>query len=183
MVGDQGAAQQELPETDTVALEYRPTVEDLAAALRARRGVSRASRRQWWVLGALAVLFALQIAAHIAGGAAAPLPPLVGLFVYGLVVAITPRLQARQLYRFAERQGQFRATVTDAGVTVTTDDTTTSVNWAAYPRYRETANLFVLLSSDKNAIGFAALPKRGAAQARSDVTRLRAILDRNLTRV
>jgi len=183
VVGDQGAPQRELAEMDTVELEYRPTVEDLAAALRARRGVSSASRRQWWVFGALTVLFAVQIAVLLAGASAAPLPPLFGVFVYGLMIAITPRLQARQLYRLAERQGTFRATVTDAGVTVTTDNTTTSVNWVAQPRYRETADLFVLLSSDKNAIGFTVLPKRAAAHARSDVTRLRAILDRNLTRV
>jgi hypothetical protein len=182
VVEDQGAGQQELQGADTVGLEYRPTVGDFASAFRARRGVSRASRRQFWILGCFAVLFALQMAAHLTGGEAAPFPLFVGMSVYGFLILLTPWLQARQFHRFAERMGTFRVTVTESGVTVTSDNTTASVNWAAQSRYRETADVFVMFSPDKNAIAFTVLPKRAVA-APADVDRLRTILDRNLSRV
>jgi len=184
VVADQGGQQQEVRErgADAVELEYRPTVGDLTSALRARRGVSKAGRRQWWVLGAFVVLFALQIASLIAGRTAAPAPPLIGMFVYLFLIVLSPWLQARQVYRFAELQGTFRATVTDAGVVMATDNTTTSVNWVAQPRYRETRDAFVMLSPDKNAVGFTVLPKR-AVRSPGDVGRLRDVLDRNTTRV
>ncbi|WP_406329791.1 YcxB family protein [Streptomyces sp. NBC_00203] len=182
MVEDQGAGQQELRGADAVGLEYRPTVGDFASALRARRGVSRASRRQFWILGCFAVLLALQIAVQMSGGKAAPFPLYIGIFVYGILILLTPWLQARQFHRFAERLGTFRVTVTDTGVTVISDNTTASVNWSAQPRYRETADVFVMLSPDKNAVAFTMLPKRALA-APADVDRLRTLLDRNLTRV
>jgi hypothetical protein len=72
--------------------------------------------------------------------------------------------------------------VTEGGVTVATDNSTASVNWAAQPRYRETARVFVLLSDDKNATGFTMLPKSSLTDP-ADVDRLRAILDRHLSRV
>jgi hypothetical protein len=81
-----------------------------------------------------------------------------------------------------ERQGTFRVTVTDAGLTLATDNSTTTLNWVAQPRYRETKDVFVMVSPDKKAVGFTVLPKR-ALRTPEDVDRLRAILDRNLTRV
>lgn len=107
---------------------------------------------------------------------------LIWMFFCVLLVAFMPRLVARQFQRLAERQGTFRVTVTDAGVTVTTDNSTTALNWVAQPRYREAADVFVMISPDKNASCFTVLPKR-AVRAPGDVDRLRAILDRNATRV
>ncbi|WP_405879642.1 hypothetical protein OG747_13960 [Streptomyces sp. NBC_01384] len=164
-----------------VELEYGPAVGDYASALRARRHVSRSSRVQLWVFGFLAVFVALEAVVGLAGQDV-PVFPLVLMVSTGLLIQFTPWLQARAVYRLAERQGVFRVTVTDAGVSVATDNTTASVNWVAQPRYRETAEVFVLLSADKNAVGFTVLPKR-AVQHPADVDRLRAILDRNLTRV
>ncbi|MFD5516632.1 YcxB family protein [Streptomyces sp. NPDC127066] len=195
MVEGQGAAQQqessgkqqESPEQpqgageDVVELEYRPTVGDLSSALRARRGVSKAGRRQFWVLGGAAVVVALEVALKLAGQDASGLP-VIWLVVFASLLVLSPWLQARQFQRLAERQGAFRVTVTDAGVTVVTDNSSTVLNWVAQPRYRETKDAFVMISSDKNAVGFTMLPKR-AVRAPEDVDRLRAILDRNLTRV
>ncbi|MFF3888837.1 YcxB family protein [Streptomyces sp. NPDC001914] len=188
MVEDQGAAQQQElsgeqpqgPGADLVELEYRPTVGDLSSALRARRGVSKAGRRQFWVLGGAAVVVAVEVALKLAGQDASTLP-VIWLVVFGSLLALSPWLQARQFHRLAERQGTFRVAVTDAGVTVATDNSTTVLNWVAQPRYRETQDAFVMISSDKNAVGFTVLPKR-AVRTPEDVDRLRAILDRNLTR-
>ncbi|MET8407212.1 YcxB family protein [Streptomyces sp. NPDC005195] len=188
MVEDQGIARQrESPEqspeygVDAVELEYRPTVGDLSSALRARRGVSRAGRRQYWVLGGAAVVVALDAALAVAGQDAS-VYPVIWLVAFAPLTLLSPWLMARQFHRLAERQGTFRVTVTDAGVTVRTDNSTTALNWVAQPRYREAADIFVMISPDKNAVGFTMLPKR-AVRAPEDVDRLRAILDRNLTRV
>lgn len=73
-------------------------------------------------------------------------------------------------------------TVTDAGVTVATDDSSTSLNWTVQPRYRETVDGFYMFSPEKNALNFTLLPKRGLRDP-ADVDRLRAILDAHLSRV
>ncbi|MFE2691812.1 hypothetical protein [Streptomyces mirabilis] len=186
MVEGQGAAQQQELQgqgygADAVELEYRPTVGDFTPALRARRGVSKAGRRQFWLLGGVTVLVALEGALALAGENVSVLP-LIWLLVFAPLMLLTPWLQARQVQRFAECQGTFRVTVTDVVLTVTTDNATVALNWVAQPRYRETTGAFVMLSPDKNAVGFTVLPKR-AARTPADVERLRAILDRNLTRV
>ncbi|MFI0962002.1 hypothetical protein ACH4S8_11445 [Streptomyces sp. NPDC021080] len=188
MVEGQGAAQQqESPEqpqergADAVELEYRPVVADFTSALRARRGVSKAGRRQYWVFGGVAVVAVVQIAEALAGrGGSLFLGVWLAIFVP--LMLLSPWLMARQFQRLAERQGTFRVTVTDAGLTLATDNSTTVLNWVAQPRYRETKDVFVMLSPDKNATGFTTLPKR-AVRASEDVDRLRALLDRNLTRV
>ncbi|MFF3409059.1 hypothetical protein ACFYW8_23195 [Streptomyces sp. NPDC002742] len=188
MVEDQGAAQQqESPEqpqgheADVVELEYRPTIGDLTSALKARRGVSKAGRRQYWALGAMAVVAVLQGAEALTGHGGS-LFVAVWLAVCVPLILLTPWLTARQFLRLAERQGTFRVTVTNTGVTVTTDNSTTALNWTVQPRYREAKDVFVMISPDKNAVGFTVLPKR-AVRAPEDVDRLRAILDRNTTRV
>lgn len=188
MIEHQGAAQQhqsagppQQHTADTVELEYRPTAVDFASALRARRGVSKAGRRQFWILGCVAVLVALEGALALSGQDASPALA-IAFVVCAPLIVLTPWLQARQVQRLAERQGVFRVSVTDAGVTVRTDNSTTTLNWAIQPRYRETTDAFVMLSPDKNAVGFTMLPKR-AAHTPEDVDRLRAILDRHLTRV
>ncbi|MDO0915120.1 YcxB family protein [Streptomyces sp. DT2A-34] len=164
-----------------VELVYRPTMADLTSALRARMRASRSGRMQRWLPGVLAVLAALQGVVMIAGGSGS-----VTFVVWALVAAVLlvlmPRFQARQLYRLAERQGTCRSVVSDSGVSVATDHTTTTVDWAVQPRFAETPDLFVLLSGDRNAVAVTVLPKRGI-QDPADADRLREILDRNLTRV
>lgn len=188
MVEGQGAAQQqESPEqpqgagADVVELEYRPVVADFTSALRARKGVGKAGPRQYWAIGGAVVVAAVQIA-EVLTGHGGSLFLGVWLAVFVPLYLLSPWLLARQFQRLAERQGTFRVTVTDAGVTVAMDNSSTALNWAAQPRYRETKDVFVTLSPDKNASSFTVLPKR-AVRTPEDVDRLRAVLDRNLTRV
>ncbi|MFJ3716464.1 YcxB family protein [Streptomyces sp. NPDC090057] len=166
---------------DAVELTYRPVVEDFTSALRARLRLSGRGRFQLWgpyVLGLLLVAEVIAVAAGADGVAPAPMA---GLALGAVVMALAPWLQARQFVRLTERQGVFRTTVTDSGVTVATDTSTASITWAAQPRYAETARGFVLFSADKNATGFTMLPKHGLP-APADADRLRTILDRHLTR-
>nr|WSY55068.1 YcxB family protein [Streptomyces sp. NBC_00886] len=167
-----------------VELEYRPTVEDFAAALRARRSMLPSTRRQYWLLGIAAFFAVMSIVTKLTKGGAIsiPVPVIVGVCAVLLVLVFLPRFQARQFQRLAEPRGVFRVTVTDAGVSVATDDASTSLNWTVQPRYRETADGFYMFSPGKNALSFTVLPKR-ALQDPADVDRLRAILDAHLSRV
>ncbi|MDV5145558.1 YcxB family protein [Streptomyces sp. SBC-4] len=63
----------------------------------------------------------------------------------------------------------------------TCQDAETTIRWALLPRYVETPRLFVLLTAKQSGTGFAYLPKRGLADP-ADADRLRAILDRNITK-
>lgn len=126
------------------------------------------------------------VAGALSEGGTMTVPLAVGVSVSVLLMALQPRFQAwfvaRRLYGYVKRHGTYRVTVTDAGVSATTDNSTTSVNWTAQPRYLETADAFYTFSGDKNAVGFNVLPKR-AVRDPADVDRLRTLLDRNLTRV
>ncbi|WP_405712454.1 MULTISPECIES: YcxB family protein [unclassified Streptomyces] len=165
-----------------VELEYQPTTADFAEALNARAKISTSGRRQRKLLilmPALAVLMGITIAR---GGHGPGAPVWVGLVFVMLGVVLTPWLQGRQLYRFAARQGTCRTVVRETGIEVATDHSTTTVNWAMVPRYRETPQLFVLFSGDKQATGVTMLPKRGVRQP-DDLDRLRDVLDRNVQRL
>ncbi|MFD0506403.1 YcxB family protein [Streptomyces chiangmaiensis] len=166
---------------DVVELVYKPVARDYATALRARAGASRAGKLR--KVAFVCVLFALFMETLLALTGSHVDRGLVGWMALVVVLLLLqPWMQGRQLFRFAQRQGTFRASVADTGLTVTTDNSTVNVNWTMQPRYRETPGLFVLLSADKNATGLTILPKRGA-QHPADVDRLRAILDQHLTRV
>ncbi|MFE2421163.1 YcxB family protein [Streptomyces hokutonensis] len=165
-----------------VELEYRPTVEDYTAALRARRRVSRSARRQVWLIAVAAFFTGVAVAGALASGKSVPVPLLAGVLAAVLLLVFQPWLTARQFHRVAERRGVFRVTVTDAGVSVATDDASTSLQWTVQPRYRETAEGFYLFSPEKNALTFTVLPKRALPDP-ADVDRLRAILDAHLSRV
>lgn len=166
---------------DIVELTYRPEVEDFTSAMRARLRVTGSGRKLLWVAGCLGLAAVLD-AVLLLGGQDVSVTPVVAMGAGAAVLPLSPWLQARQVHRLAERNGVFRARVTDTGVSVATDHTTASVAWAAQPRYRETSRVFVLFSDDRYATGFTMLPKRGLAAA-GDADRLRAILDRHLTRV
>ncbi|MEV0734756.1 YcxB family protein [Streptomyces sp. NPDC050549] len=165
-----------------VELEYRPVVEDFAAALRARRSLVPSTRRQLWLLGIAAFFTVLAIATSLAKGGSLPIPLIAGVGAVVVFLVFVPRIQARQFQRLAERRGVIRVTVTDAGVTVAGDDLFTSLNWTVQPRYRETADGFYMFSPEKNAAHFTLLPKR-ALRDPADADRLRAILDAHLSRV
>ncbi|WP_330457748.1 YcxB family protein [Streptomyces sp. NBC_00820] len=165
---------------ETVELEYQSVEADWVTALRERRQVSKAGRRRKWWIGVMVGCAVLGAAADLADGEA-PVFWGVWIAVFVPLMLLAPRLQARQLFRAFERNGTHRVTVTDAGFTAATDNATSTLNWTALPRYRETAEMFVLFGGDKNAVRFAVLPKRGLRNA-EDADRLRAILDRNLSR-
>ncbi|MFE2100075.1 MULTISPECIES: YcxB family protein [unclassified Streptomyces] len=167
-------------EQGVVELAYQPVAGDFAGALRERKRFNRVGRIRKSALVVLAVTWVLNVALALPDG-----DPDWFLLIYlplavGLLLLI-PRLQARQLMKVVARNGVHRVTVTDAGLTMTTDNSTTSVNWAAQPCYRETKDAFFTFSDDKNATCFTVLPKRGLRNP-ADADRLREILDRNLTR-
>jgi len=168
-------------EQGVVELVYQPVAGDFSGALRERRRFNRAGRIQRWGIGFIAVALVIEIACALAGGHVDWFP-LIWLPLFAGLLLLMPQLQARTVVKIAARNGTYRATVTDAGLTMTTDNSTTSVNWAAQPRYRETKDAFFTFSEDKNATCFTVLPKRGL-QNPADADRLREILDRNLTRV
>ncbi|MFI5629088.1 YcxB family protein [Streptomyces sp. NPDC051664] len=164
-----------------VELRYRPVLQDYSMALRARNRVSAAGRRQR-ILGVAATGCAVVATAlSLVRGTDVPVPLLAALLFCGPVLLLSPWLMARQLFRFVGRQGEFRVRIEESGVTVDTDNSSTVVRWQAQPRYLETADLFVMLSEDRNAVGLTVMAKRGA-QDPADVDRLREIFDRHLKR-
>ncbi|MEV5200955.1 YcxB family protein [Streptomyces sp. NPDC053720] len=165
-----------------VELEYQPTTADFAEALNARAKLSVGGRMQRRLLILVPVL-AVSAGILVALGGDRPGAVFwVALVAVMVSVILTPWLQARQLYRFAARQGTCRTMVRESGVQVVTDHSTTTVNWAMVPRYRETPLLFVLFSGDKQATGVTMLPKRGV-RGPDDLDRLRSVLDRNIRRL
>ncbi|MEU1202919.1 YcxB family protein [Streptomyces sp. NPDC005813] len=165
----------------TVELAYHPTAKDLTAGLLARRKVSPAGRRGLWLMAAMPVFAALITAIDLPRGRFEVFPTVM-LPVLAVLLFFTPHLQARSLAKVAARNGLYRATVDESGVTTAHDGATTMVRWAAQSRFRETKDVFVMLSDDKNATCFSVLPKRGM-QNEESLDTLRAILDRNLTRL
>lgn len=175
-------------ESETVAerpveLAYRPTVGELASALRARArhtGAGRFQRRALvWTLAFSAVGALLSTAGS--GRHGTPWHLYAGLAAFAAFTTAVPWLQARRLHRLVERQGDICGTVDDTGIRLTTEHSSAGHDWPLYSRYVETSELFVLLSSDKSAVGFAVLPKRAVADPK-EVGRLRAVLDRRLVR-
>ncbi|MFF4231104.1 YcxB family protein [Streptomyces sp. NPDC001820] len=175
-----------MQETSAVELAYLPTTADAVGALRARMRATPAGRLQNGVLlaGAVVVLGALVL------NFAAPGEPslrstvvcLAALAVLGGLYGLIPTLQGRQVHRMLAPQGEFQAVVDDGGVRVTSRDSETTYRWPMLTRYAETDELFVLLTPDKYGVGLVVLPKRGAAEP-ADADRLRAVLDRNATRI
>ncbi|MET7493854.1 YcxB family protein [Streptomyces sp900116325] len=173
--------------TDAVAerpveLAYRHTVDDLAAAIRTRAKTTRTGlfrrRLRIFTLVVTAVGFLLSTLGD--GHGDTPWQLYLALAFVAFMAAV-PRLQARQLHRLSERQGDFRVVVDETGIRLTTAHSSGTLDWHLYPRYVETPELFVLLSADKSAVGVVVLPKRGLSNP-EDAGRLRTILDRHLIR-
>lgn len=93
-----------------------------------------------------------------------------------------PHLQAHHGLRTVSWQGDYRTTVTDAGITTVTEHVTLTQRWSVFRGYRESRDHLVVLSRDPNILLVEVLPKRGAADP-ADVDRLRALLGRHLPRV
>ena len=166
-----------------VELAYRPTVGELASALRARARSTGAGRFQRRVLVWTVAVAAVGALLSAAGSdhRDTPWPLYVGVVASAAFITAVPWLQARRFHRLAERQGDIRGTVDDNGIRLTTAHSSGSHDWHLYSRYVETPELFVLLSADKSAVGFVVLPKRAVAGP-EEVDRLRAVLDRRLVR-
>ncbi|WP_320779889.1 YcxB family protein [Streptomyces sp. CRN 30] len=187
MTGDRGTAEQaEERETGTVGLEYRSAVEDHRAALRVRLRVSKADR-PWRLTPVIAgALVAVHVLLSLGSGTPVSRPLIGGLALCAVLplvlLSVLLRLQAREMHQAGRRRGVHRVTVADTGLTTVDAVSSAEVAWNATPRYRETPELFLLLSEDRNVSCCTVLPKRGAARP-ADVDRLRAVLDRHLTRV
>ncbi|MFJ2777052.1 YcxB family protein [Kitasatospora sp. NPDC087315] len=161
-------------------LSYRPTAEDFREALTARAKISATGRRTRWLLTVAAVCAVVGSVLSVTSGEGVSSSLVVMLLVTLLLLAL-PWLQARQFHRLTEGKGEYRAVVDDSGVTVSTEQSSSTLTWQAAPRFVETPRLFVLLSGDRNASCLTLLPKRGIAEG-ADVDRLRAVLERHLSR-
>lgn len=177
--------------TQSVELVYRPSMADISSAVRAR---GRLNRRKYalrialsfgllFVVMAVGLYFVLGDSGSIlVSVVSAALATLAGAVAGAVAYPVARRVQLRAIHRFAEAQGECRTTVDDAGLRIKAADAESAFNWALYPRYMETEDLFVALSRDKNAVGVAMLPKRGLRDP-ADADGLRAILDRHALRV
>ncbi|MET7857815.1 YcxB family protein [Streptomyces sp. NPDC005318] len=173
--------------TDAVAerpveLAYRPTVDDIAAAIRTRAKSTGAGlfRRRLLIYTLVVTAVGVLLSTLGDGHRDTPWHLYLALAFIAFMTAV-PRLQARQVHRLSERQGDFRAVVDETGIRLTTAHSSATLDWHLYPRYAETPELFVLLSADKSAVGVVVLPKRGLSNP-EDAGRLRAILERHLVR-
>ncbi|MFF5497697.1 YcxB family protein [Streptomyces aquilus] len=166
-------------ERTAVELAYQPQSSDTLVGLRVRERIKRTGlllRSALLVLGAGQWLLSI-----IVRGSVDVFSTAVFLLVV-LLVWSYPRLQAAQVQRLVGWQGEYRATVSPAGITCRTEHSTLIQKWSVFQGYRETAGHFVLLSRDPNIMCIEVLPKRGVRED-GDVERLRAILDQYTPRV
>ncbi|MGW5361918.1 YcxB family protein [Actinopolymorpha pittospori] len=105
-------------------------------------------------------------------------------FVAGVIVLTVwvPWLRRRSYRRLSEAMGQMHVTLDGTGVHGVGKNKSGTSSWAAYGRYVETEDLFVLLSPDPKYCIVTILPKRGI-EAPADAERLRAVLDQHVQRV
>ncbi|MER5914566.1 YcxB family protein [Streptomyces sp. NPDC001982] len=160
----------------TVELAYRPTHADCITAIRVRDRLRRIALLRWAfvvLFGALAVLSVLSTG----WTSSVPLVVLCAVMIWSI-----PHLQARHALRIVGWQGEYRTTVSDAGVVAETEHARLLQRWSLFRGYRETPGHVVLLSRDPNILLVEVLPKRGA-QDPAAVDTLREILDRHLPRV
>ncbi|MBT2488943.1 YcxB family protein [Streptomyces sp. ISL-96] len=163
---------------EIVELTYRPTRGDILAGIRVRDAIRRLNVLRGAVMALFTGFGLLLVVAP--GGPQASNVLLCGLLV--LFLWSVPHLQANQVLRIVKWQGEYRTTVTEAGVSATNEYVTLTVRWSLFRGYRETRDHVVLLSRDPNILCLEVLPKRGLG-APEDAERLLAILDRNLRRL
>ncbi|MFJ4753699.1 YcxB family protein [Streptomyces sp. NPDC088763] len=179
VAGDSGARESDVAGEAEVRLVYRPQPADTLAGLQARQRIKR------WGLILRVVFLILWVAQWLLGtigrGGVDAVSTVLFLAVV-LLVAGYPRLQAAQVQRLVGWQGEYRTSVSAAGITTSSDHTTLTQKWSVYQGYRETRGHFVLLSRDPNILCVDVLPKHGLSTP-DDVPRLRALLDRYAKRV
>lgn len=162
--------------TGTVELAFRPSRGDILAGIRVRDRIRKLALVRGSVI-ALFGMFGFWMLYTGAGFVSVLLQWLVVLLVWSL-----PRVQANHVFRTVEWQGEFRTTVSDDGVSVTTDHCTLAQRWSLFRGYRETRDHLVLFSRDPNILCLEVLPKSGL-RAPEDIDRLRSLLDRRLNQV
>ncbi|WP_405853523.1 YcxB family protein [Streptomyces sp. NBC_00090] len=167
-----------------IELAYPPDFGDVREAVRVRLRATfwwRLLRWTSWGGGVLAFL--------VAGLALVPPSPepgttalmvALGLVAVGCAESL-PWVTAQSLFRLIRAQGDATAVVDEDGARWASRDTETTIRWALLPRYVETPRLFVLLTGKQSGTGFAYLPKHGLADP-ADADRLRAVLDRNISK-
>ncbi|MFD7441859.1 YcxB family protein [Streptomyces sp. NPDC059909] len=169
----------EVADGQAVELVYRPKPADTLVGLRVRERIKRTG------LLLRGVFLTLFTGVHLLGtvrrGTIEPVSTALFLFVV-LFVWGYPRIQAAHVQRIVGWQGEYRTTVSPAGITCSTDHSTLIQKWSVLQGYRETRGHFVLLSRDPNIMCLEVLPKQGLSTP-DDADRLRAVLDRHTTRV
>ncbi|MFE1437483.1 YcxB family protein [Streptomyces sp. NPDC058739] len=168
-----------MDERAAVHVVYRPRPGDTLVGLKVRERIKRTGLI---LRVAFLTLWAGQWLLSTAGrGSVDALSTVLFLFVV-LIVWGYPRLQAAHVQRTVGWQGEYRATISSAGITCRTDHSALVQEWPFFRGYRETTGHFVLLSRDPNIMCLDVLPKRGAHEA-GDIDRLRAVLDEHIARV
>ncbi|MCX5390608.1 YcxB family protein [Streptomyces sp. NBC_00094] len=171
--------------SERIELVYPAVFADVREAVRIRMRALL-----WWRLLRWAAWGAFVLTLLASGVALLPPTPdpgaVVKLVALGLVAVVAaelaPWLTARAFFQAVRSQGEATAVVDEDGARWTSRDTEMAFRWALMPRYVETPRLFVLLTAEKSGSGFAYLPKRGLAGP-GEEDRLRAVLDRNISKV
>ncbi|MGY1454810.1 YcxB family protein [Streptomyces sp. SS8] len=168
------------PVSAGVELAYLPTRADMAEALRARSG----SSAHWWrppliagliTAAVLVALLAISAPKGVTVLVAVALCPVLGSLVGGWVNELH---RVRQMTRYARSQGEYTMRADDNGVHAATALVETTIPWASFRHYIETANLFVLVVDDTVG-GMALLPKRGL-RGGANIDGVRAVVARHL---
>ncbi|WP_234330072.1 YcxB family protein [Streptomyces viridochromogenes] len=165
-----------MEEAHSVKLAYRPTRADILTGIRTRDRI----RKLTVVRAVLMAPFVLVVV----------LGAFVGVGVVSLVLSavcacaiwFTPHLQAHHVLKTVSWQGEYRTTVSGAGISAETEHTVLLQRWSIFRGYRETRDHLVLLSRDPNILLVEILPKRGVADP-ADIDRLRTLLSHHLHRV
>ncbi len=167
-----------------VELRYTPTTADMAEALRARNRTpaGRRQRRPFILLSLLGPVVVGVLIVQDGGTTPVTTGLLAGVVFGWAYLLFGHRMTARAFRGVLEAAGDCRAVVDEHGVAVTGSRASTHHQWAALAHYAETPAHFAVFSRDRQAVTVMVLPRRGLADP-ADADRLRAILDRNLTRV
>jgi hypothetical protein len=123
-------------EQAAVHLAYRPQPADTLVGLRVRARIKRIGLLPRGVF--LALWAGQWLLAAVGRGSVDVVSTVLFLFV-ALVVWGYPRLQAASVQRIIGWQGEYRATVSPAGITCRSDHNTLVQKWSVFRGYRETA--------------------------------------------
>ncbi|MBT2449095.1 YcxB family protein [Streptomyces sp. ISL-43] len=168
--------------TEQAVFAYRPTLDDLRGAVRARARRTGAGRAETVLLPLMTTL--LVVAFGLFRGflpIVVVISAVVGLGAGLIGVVRGRRGMARRLHSVMAQYGQCRTVVDERGAATTGESMSYTTDWKLFTDYVETPELFVLVGGPR-ASCLAALPKRGA-QEPADIDRTRAILDRNLRKL